>query len=105
MKPNPDLPLTKATLLLVSTLTVMSGATIAPSLPAMRDYFAEIGQADLLVRLVLTIPALFIVIGSPIAGIVVDRLGRKPLLIVCAALYGLAGSSGFDSFRILKEFH
>lgn len=95
MKPNPNLPLTKATLLLASTLTVMSGATIAPSLPAMRDYFADIGQVDLLVRLVLTIPALFIVIGSPIAGIVVDRLGRKPLLIVCAALYGLAGSSGF----------
>jgi hypothetical protein len=35
MKPNPNLPLTKSTLLLLSTLTVMSGATIAPSLPAV----------------------------------------------------------------------
>lgn len=92
---NPNSLLTKATLLLVSTLTVMAGATIAPSLPAMQDYFAAIGNVELWVRLVLTIPALFIVIGSPIAGIIVDRLGRKPLLIAAAALYGLAGSSGF----------
>lgn len=92
---NPDAALTKAALLLVSTLTVMAGATIAPSLPAMRSYFNDLPQADLWVRLVLTVPALFIVIGSPIAGIIVDRLGRKPLLIVSAALYGLAGSSGF----------
>lgn len=92
---NPNSLLTKATLLLVSTLTVMAGATIAPSLPAMQDYFATVGNVELWVRLVLTIPALFIVIGSPIAGMIVDRLGRKPLLIAAAALYGLAGSSGF----------
>jgi MFS family permease len=92
---NPNSFLIKATLLFASTLTVMSGATIAPSLPAMRSQFAEVEQVELLVRLVLTIPALFIVISSPIAGWVVDRLGRKPLLIVSTALYGLAGSSGF----------
>jgi MFS family permease len=92
---NPEFLLTKATLLLVSTLTVMAGATIAPSLPAMQVYFAEVNHAALWVRLVLTIPALFIVIGSPIAGTIVDRLGRKPLLMATTALYGLAGSSGY----------
>ncbi|MEM1309020.1 MAG: MFS transporter, partial [Cyanobacteria bacterium P01_H01_bin.153] len=40
-------------------------------------------------------PALFIVIGSPIAGQLVDKIGRKPLLLGAAILYGLAGSSGF----------
>ncbi|MDX2243169.1 MAG: MFS transporter [Leptolyngbyaceae cyanobacterium bins.302] len=86
---------TKATLLLVSTLTVMAGATIAPSLPAMQEQFAQVNNAGLWVRLVLTLPALFIVIGSPIAGTIVDRLGRKPLLAVAVALYGLAGASGY----------
>ena len=43
----------KATLLLTSTLTVMSGATIAPSLPAMQEYFANVENSALLVRLVL----------------------------------------------------
>lgn len=86
--------LTKATLLLVSTLTVMSGATIAPSLPAMQSHFDNVANSEFWVRLVLTIPALFIVIGSPIAGQLVDRIGRKPLLLGAAILYGFAGSSG-----------
>lgn len=84
----------KATLLLTSTLTVMSGATIAPSLPAMQEHFASVPNVELLVRLVLTIPALFIAIGGLFAGQLVDRLGRKPLLVVCTLLYGLAGASG-----------
>jgi MFS family permease len=61
----------------------------------MEDHFAGTGNLELWVRLVLTVPALFIVIGSPIAGIIVDRLGRKPLLIASALLYGFAGGSGF----------
>ena len=87
--------LTKTILLLVSTLTVMSGATIAPSLPAMQAHFSSVNNAELWVRLVLTVPALFIVVGSPIAGQMVDKMGRKPLLLGSAILYGFAGSSGF----------
>lgn len=61
----------------------------------MQAHFSEIANADFWVRLVLTVPALFIVIGSPIAGQIVDRIGRKPLLLGSAILYGFAGSSGF----------
>jgi MFS family permease len=80
-------------------LTVMAGATIAPSLPAMQEHFKEVDNATLWVKLVLTLPALFIVFGSPIAGVVVDRFGRKPLLLASVLLYGFAGASGyvFDS--------
>lgn len=93
--PNSNSLPIKATLLLTSTLTVMSGATIAPSLPAMQEYFADVSNSALLVRLVLTIPALFIAIGGLFAGQLVDLIGRKPLLIGSALLYGIAGSSGF----------
>jgi MFS family permease len=86
--------LVKATLLLSSSLTVMAGATIAPSLPAMRDYFAATPNADYWVRLVLTVPALFIAIAAPFVGTMIDRFGRKPLLTVAVLLYGLAGTSG-----------
>lgn len=84
----------KLTLLLVSTLTVMAGATIAPSLPAMQAHFTEVENADTWVRLALTMPALFIAIGAPVVGIIIDRFGRKPLLLMALLLYGLAGSSG-----------
>ncbi len=89
---------TKLTLLLVSSLTIMAATTIAPSLPAMNQHFessiADPDRRATLVQLLITLPALFIVIGSPIAGIVVDRFGRKPLLLASTLLYGLAGSSG-----------
>jgi len=93
-KTNSDSVFTKITLLLVSTLTVMSGATIAPSLPAMREYFADVPNADYLVRLALTLPALLIALGAPVVGVIIDRLGRKSLLLIALILYGLAGSSG-----------
>jgi MFS family permease len=96
--PNPNSWTTKLTLLLASSLTVMSGATVSPSLPAMKQHFeSAIADLDLrttLVKLVITLPALFIVIGSPIAGLIVDRFGRKPLLLLTAILYGFAGGSG-----------
>lgn len=89
-----DSLLVKATLLLSSSLTVMAGATIAPSLPAMRDHFAAVSNADYWVRLVLTAPALFIAMGAPFVGTIIDRFGRKPLLALAVLLYGIAGTSG-----------
>lgn len=94
-QPNPNSFLVKATLLVSSTLTVMSGATIAPSLPAMQAHFSEVNNVEYWVRLVLTVPALFIVIGAPAVGVIIDRVGRKPLLVGSTLLYGLAGASGF----------
>jgi MFS family permease len=100
---SPDGLVLKATLLFTSTLTVMAAATIAPALPAMQDHFAASPNVEFWVRLVLTLPALFIVIGAPLAGNVVDRFGRKRLLIIAAFLYGFAGASGFvaDSLPLI----
>ncbi|MGB3517002.1 MAG: MFS transporter, partial [Elainellaceae cyanobacterium] len=88
-------PSVKIALLLVSTLTIMAGATIAPSLPAMRAHFSAVPNADYWVRLALTLPALLIALGAPIVGVAIDRLGRKPLLLAALLLYGIAGSAGF----------
>lgn len=93
MQQTNSLPV-KIVLLVVSTLTVMAGATIAPSLPAMKQHFSTVPNADYWVRLVLTAPALFIAIAAPFIGATIDRLGRKPVLTTALAIYGLAGSSG-----------
>ncbi|HEX3159763.1 MAG TPA: MFS transporter [Gemmatimonadaceae bacterium] len=92
----PDSTLTRAALLLVGSLTIMSGATIAPALPAMQAHFSVMGVdgAGLLVRLVLTLPSLLVVIAAPLAGLIVDRGGRRRLLVAAMLLYALAGSSG-----------
>ncbi|MEM8531078.1 MAG: MFS transporter [Chloroflexota bacterium] len=87
--------LRNSTLLLGSTMTVMAGATISPALPAIRTEFASVPNAELLTQLSLTIPALFIALFAPFAGALLDRLGRRPVLIGALLLYGLAGASGF----------
>ncbi|MEM6383027.1 MAG: MFS transporter [Pseudomonadota bacterium] len=81
-------------LLLASALTVMAGATIAPALPQIEAAFADTAGVELLTRLVLTVTAIFTVIGSPIAGLLVDKIGRKPLLLFGMILYAIAGTSG-----------
>ena len=82
------------TLLLVSTLTAMSNATISPSLPVMQEHFSDVENIEYLVRLALTIPSLFVAIAAPLAGLLIDQLGRKPLLAAGLFIYGAAGSSG-----------
>ena len=84
-----------STLLLGSTMTVMAGATISPALPQLDAYFHATPHAQMLVKLLLSVHALFIAIAAPFMGTLMDRHGRKPVLIFSVALYGLAGSSGF----------
>ncbi|BDP41485.1 MFS transporter [Deinococcus aetherius] len=92
---SPPVPLvTRLTLLFTATLTIMSGATIAPSLPAMQAHFAGLPNADVLVRLTVTVVGLAIAVSAPISGYVTDRIGRRPVLVVAMLLYALAGSSG-----------
>ena len=39
-------------------------------------------------------PALFIAIGAPFASILLDRWGRKPVIVAALILYGLPGTFG-----------
>lgn len=85
---------TRLTLLLISSLTVMSGATIAPALPPMAQHFSGIPDAAFWTRLVLTAPAIGIVLTASAAGAVTDRWGRIRPLLFGAVLYAAAGSAG-----------
>ena len=86
--------LTQLTLLLLSTLTIMSGATIAPALPAMQAHFADAPNAAFLVKLSLTIVGLAIALTAPLSGVLADRYGRRPVLLVSLVLYALGGGVG-----------
>ncbi|CAM3676795.1 MFS transporter [Deinococcus frigens] len=91
--PAPD-SLTRLTLLLLAALTIMSGATIAPALPAMQLHFAGHPNVGLLVKLSLTTVGLAIAVSAPLGGILADRFGRRPVLIGSLLLYALGGASG-----------
>lgn len=91
-QPRPSLPL-QITLLLAGVLTSMAFAPVSPGLPSLREHFAGLADVDYLVRLAFAIPAATIALFSPLAGIAVDRLGRRRVMIVGLVAYGLAGSS------------
>ncbi|WP_444911489.1 MFS transporter [Microbulbifer sp. PAAF003] len=81
----------RITLLCLAALTIMSGATVAPSLPALQQYFSGTPNSDLWSRLVVTLPALSIALCAPLAGWIADRHGRLQLLKAALVLYGLSG--------------
>lgn len=85
----------KITLLFTSSLTIMAGATIAPSLPQIEQVFSFHPHSEILTKLLLTIPALFIALGAPVVGLMIDRYGRVKLMLGALLLYGLSGTSGF----------
>ncbi|WEH13121.1 MFS transporter [Streptomyces sp. VNUA24] len=74
-------------------LPILGAVLIAPVLPKMHDHFAHVPGADALVPMALTIPALSLALLAPFAGVVVDRLGRKRLLIVATVVYALFGTA------------
>ena len=86
--------LVKLTILLSASMTIMAGATIAPSLPQMSMVFNHIPNAEFIIKLVLTLPSLFIAFAAPFAGYIIDRVGRKKLLLFSLLLYAIAGTSG-----------
>jgi MFS family permease len=55
---------------------------------------ADATRVALLSKLVLTLPALSIALIAPFGGWLLDRLGRRPVLVASLILYAIAGTSG-----------
>ncbi len=82
-----------ALLMAGSCLPVMGAVLIAPVLQRMQDHFAGVPGAQALVPMALTAPALAVGLLAPFAGVIVDRLGRKRLLVVATVVYALLGTA------------
>ena len=81
-------------LLLLSTLTIMSNATIAPALPGLANEFSQTPNSEILVKMLIPIPALLVVIFAPILGWTADKFGRRNQLIIATAAYAISGAAG-----------
>lgn len=83
-----------AALLMAASLTTMANATISPALPGLQRLFADDPNAVLLTRLLVPAPSLSVALVAPFAGLLVDRFGRRPLLLGGVVLFALAGCAG-----------
>lgn len=82
-----------ALLLAGSCMPVMGSVLITPILPQLSEHFGDTAGAEILVPMIVAIPALMIAIFAPFAGQIVDRLGRRTLLVVAMVAYALAGTA------------
>ena len=78
----------------LSAMTIMANATISPSLPALREHYAEVPGIETLAGLLLTLPSLAIMLSAGLMGWLADVMDRQRLLLACGVLYALGGPRG-----------
>ncbi len=88
-------PCLRAWLLLCSSLTVMAGATLSPSLPSMARHFSHISHAEFWVKMVVSIPGISIVVSAFFIGKLLDTVSKRRILLLSLLGYGIFGCAGF----------
>ena len=92
------------TILSISLLTVMAGAAIAPALGVISAHFA--GRNPLLIQLIVSLPALFIILTNLVFPWLCRRMKTRALALAGLSLYVLSGAGAFfvDDIWVLLVF-
>jgi MFS family permease len=111
-------------ILAATGIALLATPLASPAMPQIAKVFAENAQSEPFARailsaisvlpgdpsviflvkfILLSIPALFIILGAPLVGWLSDNVGRKSLLNVSLIIFGIAGTSGYfaDSFLFM----
>lgn len=90
-----------ATILSMSLLTVMAAAAIAPAMGIIRQHFASV--PDMLVQLIISLPALFIILTNLLFLPISRVLRTRAIAIIGLVLYVAAGTGCFfvDNIHLL----
>ncbi len=90
MKTNSETQKTlTGSILSLSLLTVMAGAAVAPALGVIQEYFH--GENQLLIQMIISVPALFIFITNLIFPKLCSRMGSRTLVLQGLVLYTVGG--------------
>lgn len=83
------------TLIAAGFLPIFAIVTMFPIVATMIQHFAADPAAASKVPLMVTAPGLTVALLSPFAGLIVDRFGRRRLLLASTLMYGAMGSAPF----------
>jgi len=79
-------------LLLPITMAVMGVSLLITVVPLMYEHFKDIPHYDYLIQGgVMTMPAIWVVLFSPVAGLLADRVGRRSILMAAMIVYAGIG--------------
>lgn len=73
------------------TLVTLIPMAAAPALPAMAKAFDAAGQGTLFAQMVVTAPAIMVILGAPVAGTLAEFIGRRGCMLASLVLFCLAG--------------
>lgn len=93
----------KLSLFSVSMMTTLAGIIVSPALPAIEEHFSGVANVELLTRLIVTMPALFVLLFASVAGALADRFGKLKFLYPSILVWTLSGCAGafMDSLHLI----
>ncbi|PRX27326.1 putative MFS family arabinose efflux permease [Paraburkholderia sp. BL18I3N2] len=84
----------KSTVLVAGpTMVTLIPMAAAPAMPAMAAHFPGAGSGSLFAQLVMTIPAIILILVAPLAGIVAEIIGRRTVMLLGLAFFVLSGGA------------
>ena len=81
----------KLSLFSVSMMTILAGVIVSPALPAIESHFSSTPNVEILTRLIVTMPALFVLLFAPVAGAFTDRFGKLRFLYPSIFIWSVSG--------------
>jgi MFS family permease len=84
----------KVVVLVGGILAAMALTVINPILPMLESALAQGPTDAMLVKQLFGVTTLAMVIGAPLGGFLVDRIGMKRLLLAASLVYAVAGTAG-----------
>lgn len=94
-KSNSDSISFKAGLFGIASSKVLTQAVLGAAIPYISLEFSNVENITLLSKMLLTVPSLFIVLFSPLAGYLMDKYGRLKFIYPALILWTISGSIGY----------
>jgi len=83
------------TLVMAGFLPILAIVTLTTAVPSIVEHYKDVPNVRLMVPLLVSAPGLSIGLLALFAGMLVDRFGRRPLMVGATLLYGFAGAAPF----------
>lgn len=83
------------TLVMAGFLPILAIVTLTTAVPSIVQHYKDVPNVRLMVPLLVSAPGLSIGLLALFAGILVDKFGRRPLMVGATLLYGFAGAAPF----------
>ncbi len=86
-----------------TTFVALVVTAVSPIMHMLSDHFGSGGYGKTVAYGIATVPSIGIMIGAPITGWVIERVGARNFLLVILLVFGFSGSAGLylDDIRLL----